>query len=92
MELQGNAVEKLDSDKKEKMEATLSDMEKIREKDSIQLRQKAVKLIEHFKKQINNADIVEKNLRGQLEQLRIKRNRIEGAITALKDLINPEVK
>jgi len=74
------------------MEATLSDMEKIREKDSIQLRQKAVKLIEHFKKQINNADIVEKNLRGQLEQLRIKRNRIEGAITALKDLINPEVK
>lgn len=87
MKLQGKNVKFLSKKQKAKMENTLADMEENRKKDSIQLRQSIQQKITWLLEQQVNADKVEKKLLEQLEQLKMQKSRIIGALTVLRELI-----
>ena len=87
MQLQGKDSKNLPKEDIEKKKETLADMETIRKEDSIQLRQKSIQKITWLKEQIQKADEVEYKLREQLEQIKAKRLRIEGALTVLQNLL-----
>lgn len=90
MTLQGKNSKRIPKEKLKKMEETLKDMEEIRAKDSIQLRNQIKAKIAYYNEERAKSLEIENKLRGQLQILKIKQNRIDGAIIALSELIKEE--
>ena len=87
MKLQGKNSKKLNKSISKKMKETLKGMEIIRKEDSIQLRQLINQRITFLKEQKKNCIEKYRNLKEQLRIFEIKNYQIDGALTALEDLI-----
>lgn len=78
--LKGTNVDKLKPEQKAKMEKTLERMDKIVNEDSVRLRTKAETSIKDYENRL-------RILTQQIEDAKIKKLRIEGAIYSLKELL-----
>lgn len=92
MKLTGTNVKKLPQKTRKKMEKTLERMEQTRNEDSVRMRQKAEEALKYYNENMVKANQVEKTLLLQLEDIRVKKMRTEGAIVALQRLLAPEKK
>lgn len=87
MRLTGKNVNKIDKNKRIKIEQTLTDMTANRIEDSIQLRKEITEKIRFLETEKEKAENIEKELREQLSILQIKRIRFDGAIIALTEVL-----
>ena len=97
--LKGKLVEKISEKKKAKMKATLAKMDKTRENDNKLLRESLEEKLkwaqEEVKKGQQVIDIQEKIIeesRNKINTIKISLLRLDGAITAIKQLLNEEEK
>ena len=88
MKLKGKNAEKLNKDKREKMERTLSTMQKVREKDSRTLRDIAQSKLKWAVEEKDKGEKTIKNLLEQVNRIKVQTVRLSGAIAILNDLLN----
>jgi len=89
--LKGKNAEKINLEKKDKMEKTLARMDKVREEDSINLRNAIeAKIIQHEGELKATEQVIESyNLKKQ-EATKVKL-KLEGAIISLKEILNNDI-
>lgn len=97
MKLKGEVVKKIPKEKKEKMEKTLERMNKVREEDSMFLRDKLNEKLKWLEEQrqkgteaIKKIDLQQQTLLQQKQSLTTQILKIDGAILTLKDILNTE--
>lgn len=94
MKLKGEVVKKIPKTKKAKMKKTLKKMKKVREEDSIFLRDRLNEKLKWLNEQrvkgvkaVENINIQQQNLNQQKQNLTNQILKIDGAIITLKDVL-----
>ena len=88
MELKGRMVETMSAQKKSKAKQTLKRMEKTRKEDDKYVRDKTDEKIAFCEKERDKGLAMIKQYENSIANLRIQVDKLDGAITALKEIKN----
>lgn len=87
MKLKGKNSERITGDKRKKMDETLKRMEETRVQDTLRLRTKVEEKTKELETNLKEADKLLENLNQKIKETKVTKNRIEGAIISLRDIL-----